>query len=150
MENNKGSIYDVEIENALNKMTDNTGFFKTYHDPQRGWMIKNRPRKMLRGTKVEINENKDNISPGIRKVLVDQSYDTAKSLTDKDKLIFRDILQKRSYYNRKPTKVASQVVIDSKYDLDNDVSRILNLDTKLMGRGIEKIIIPSIITDIYT
>ena len=34
---------------------------------------------MLRGTKVEINENNYNISPGIRKVLVDQSYDTAKS-----------------------------------------------------------------------
>ena len=38
----------------------------------------------------------------------------------------------------------------NKYDLDNDVSRILNLDTKLKGRGIEKIIIPSNIIDIYT
>ena len=35
-ENNEGVIYDAEIENALNKMSDNTGFFKTYHDPQRG------------------------------------------------------------------------------------------------------------------
>ena len=26
-ENNEGTIYDVEIENTLNKMTDNTGFF---------------------------------------------------------------------------------------------------------------------------
>ena len=43
---------------------------------------------MLRGTKVEINESKNDISPGIRKVLVDQSYDTAKSMTDKDKLFF--------------------------------------------------------------
>ena len=55
---------------------------------------------MLRGTKVEINENKHNISPGIRKVLVDQSYDTSISMTDKDQLIFRDILQKTGYYNR--------------------------------------------------
>ena len=38
----------------------------------------------------------------------------------------------------------------TKYDLDNDVMRILNLDTKLKGRGIEKIIIPSNINDIYT
>ena len=37
-----------------------------------------------------------------------------------------------------------------KYDLGKDVSRILNLDTKLKGRGIEKIIIPSTIIDIYT
>ena len=35
-ENNEGVIYDVEIENTLNKMTDNTGFFKISHDPQRG------------------------------------------------------------------------------------------------------------------
>ena len=59
------------MENTLNKMTDNTGFFKTYHDPQRGWTISNHPIKMLRGTKLEIKENKYNISPGIRKVLVD-------------------------------------------------------------------------------
>ena len=132
-------------------MKDNTGFFKTYHDPQRGWMINNHPFKMLRGTKVEINENKYNISPGIRNVLVNQSYDTAESMTDKDKLIFRDILQKTSYYKRKPTKgrlTGRDRYI--KYDLDNDVSRILNLDTKLKRNGIEKIILPSNIIDIYT
>ena len=106
---------------------------------------------MLRGTKVEINENKYNIPPGIRKVLVDQSYDTAKSMTDNDKIIFRDILQKTSYYNRKPTKGRfSGRDRYIKYDLDDDVSRVLNLDTKLKGRGIEKIIMPSNITEIYT
>ena len=150
-ENNEGTIYDVEIENTLKKMTDNTGFSKTYHDPQRGWMANNHPIKKLRVTKEDINENKYNISPGIRKVLVDQSYDTAKSMTDKDKLNFRYILQKTGYYNRKPTK--SRLTGRDryiKYDLDNDVSRILNLDTKLKGRGIEKIILPSIRTDIYT
>ena len=76
-------------------MTDNTGFFKTYHDPQRGWMINKHPIKLLRGTKVEINENKYNISPGIRKVLVDQSYDTAKSMTDKDKLFLEITYRKQ-------------------------------------------------------
>ena len=150
-ENNEGVIYDVEIENTLNKMTDNTGFFKTYHDPQRGWIINNHPIKMLRGNKVEINENKYHIPPGIRKVLVDQSYDTAKSMTDNDKLIFRDILRKTGYYNRKPTndrlKGRDRY---NKYELDTDVSRILNLDTKLKCRGVEKIIIPSNIIDIYT
>ena len=108
---------------------------------------------MLRGTKVEINENNYKISPGIRKVLGDQSYDTAKSMTDKDKQIFRDILQKTGYQNqnRKPTKshlTGRDRYI--KYDPDNNFSRILKIDTKLKGRGIEKIIIPSIITDIYT
>ena len=144
-------IYDVEIENTLNKMTDNTGFFKTYHDPQHGWMINNHPIKMLKGTKVEINKKKYNISPGIRNVLVDQSYDSAKSMTDNDKLIFRDILQKTGYYNRKPTKgrlTGRDRYI--KYELDNDVSRIMDLNTKLKGKGIEKIIIPTHIIDIYT
>ena len=37
-----------------------------------------------------------------------------------------------------------------KIDLDNDVRRILNLDGKLKGRGIEKITTPSNIIDIYT
>ena len=72
-------------------------------------------------------------------------------MTDKDKLIFRDISQKTGYYNRKPTKgrlTGRDRYI--KYNLDNDVSRILNLDSKLKGRGVEKIIIPSKIIDIYT
>ena len=151
IENIEGTIYDVEIENTLNKTTDNTGFFKTYPDSQRGWMINNHPIKMLRGNKVEINENKYKISPGFRKVLVNQSHDTAESMTDKDKLIFRNILQKTCYYNRKPTKgrlTGRDRYI--KFDLDNDVSRFLNLDTKLKGGGVEKIIIPSNIIDIYT
>ena len=37
-----------------------------------------------------------------------------------------------------------------RYELDNEVRRILNLDKKLKERGIEKIIIPSNIIDIYT
>ena len=72
-------------------------------------------------------------------------------MTDKDKLIFRDILQKTGYYNRKPRK--SQLTGRDryiKYDHDNDVSRILNSDIKLEGRGAEKLIIPSNIIDIYT
>ena len=114
-------------------------------------MINNYPFKMLRGTKVEINEKKYEISPGVRNVLVDQSNDTAKSMTDRDKSIFRDFLQKTGYYNRKPTKGRLKSRDKRiKFDLDNDISQILNLDTKLKGRGIEKIIIPSMISDIYT
>ena len=45
IENNEGTVHDVELETTLNKMTDNTGFFKTYHDPQPGWMINNHRNK---------------------------------------------------------------------------------------------------------
>ena len=37
-----------------------------------------------------------------------------------------------------------------KNDIDNDVRRILKLDTNLKGRGIETIVIPSKISEIYT
>ena len=37
-----------------------------------------------------------------------------------------------------------------KHNLDDDVSRILNLDTKLKGRGFDKTIIHSNIFNIYT
>ena len=51
IENNEGSIYDVELENTLKNMEkDNTGICKTHLDPQRGWMLNNYPFKTPRGT----------------------------------------------------------------------------------------------------
>ena len=49
-------------------MTDNTEFFKTYYDKQRGWMLNNYAIRMLRGTEVKINDKEYNITPGIQKV----------------------------------------------------------------------------------
>ena len=67
-----------------------------------------------------------------------------------DKVDFRDMIQKNIYYDRIPTK-GRKSSRDSyiKNDLDNDVRRSLNLDTKLSGKGV-KIITPSNIIDIYT
>ena len=53
-------------------------------------------------------------------------------MNDKDKIVFRDMLQKTNYYNRIPTK--ERMSGRDKYfknDLDNDVRRILFLDTKI-------------------
>ena len=151
IEDNEGSVHAVELENTLDKMTDNTGFSKTHHDPQRGWMINNHHIKISKGISIKINENKYNITPGLQKVFTDHSYDTAKSMTDTEKLVFRYILKKTSYYNRKLTKGRlSGRDRYIKYDLDNDVARIMDSDIKLKGRGVEKIIIPSNIIDIYT
>ena len=94
IENDDGVIYDVELENTLNRMKDNTGFFETHHDPQRGWLLNNCPNKMLRGTKVKINETKYNITPGLQKVFTNHSYETAKSMNDIEKLVSGDFLQK--------------------------------------------------------
>ena len=89
--------------------------------------MNNHLNKILRGTKVKINENKSDISPSIQKVFTDTSYDTAKSMTDKEKIVFRDILEKTNYYNRIPTKGRlSERDRFIKHELLNDVIRILN------------------------
>ena len=145
IEDNEERIYDVQLENTLNKMEDNTGFFKTHYDRQRGWMLNNLPIKSSGGTEVEINDNKYNITPGLQKVFTDKTYKTAKSMNDNDKIVFRDIILKTGYYNRIPSK--GRMSGRDNYiqnDLDNDVARILNLDIKpkLNGKGVEKTIIP--------
>ena len=72
-------------------------------------------------------------------------------MNDTEKVVFRDILRKTGYYNSKPTNGRmSGRDRYIKYVLDIDVIKTLNLDTKLKGRGIQKIIIPCNITDIYT
>ena len=127
-----------------------TGFFETYHDPQRGWMLSNYLKKMLRASVVKIHDKQYNIAPGNQKVITDTSYNTAKSMSDMEKLVFRDILRKTDYYKRQPTK--SRMSGRDRYikiDLDNDVRKILNLDTKIKGKVFEKIVMTSNIIDIY-
>ena len=104
IENNESEVYDVELENTLNKMKDNTGFFKTHYDPQRGWMMNNYPIKTSGGTNVKISGNKYDITQGLRNVFTDSKNETAKSMSDTEKVDFKDILSKRNYYNRKLTK----------------------------------------------
>ena len=95
MKKNEGAIYDVEFEETLKNMEkDNTGFFKTKHDPEHGWMLNNQPMKKLLGTEVEINGNKKNTTPGLQKVLTDKTFETAKSMKKMEKIVFRDILKK--------------------------------------------------------
>ena len=157
VENKEGSVYAVELENTLNKMTDNNGFFKIHYDQQQGWMMNNIPIKSTGGTEVKIKDNKYNITPGLQKVFTDKTYETAKSMNDNEKVVFGDILLKTHYYKRIPSK--GRMSGRDRYinnELDNDVARILNLDTKpktkpkFKGKGVEKNIIPSNIVDIYT
>ena len=114
-------------------------------------MINSHPIKTSKGTSVKINEKKYNITPGLQKVFTDHSYDTAKSMSDEDKVIFRDILVKTGYYKHKPGKGRMQGRDRYiRYELDNDVVRIMGFNTRLKGKGIEKIIIPSNIIVIYS
>ena len=151
IEDNKGSVYSVELENTLNKMVDNTGFFKTHFDQQRGWVMNNIPIKSPGGTKIQIYENEYDLTKGIRNVLTKKTYNSTKSLNNNEKVVLRDFLGKTGYYTRKPTKGKPSGLDNyNKNELDDVVRKILDLDTKLKGRGVEKIIIPSNIIDIYT
>ena len=73
IENNEGNIYDVELENTLNKMKDNTGFFKTQLKPLSGWILNNFSIGTPGGTEVEISGNKYVITPGFKKYLLIQN-----------------------------------------------------------------------------
>ena len=151
IEDNEGSVYSVEIENTLNKMADNTGYFKTHYDQQRGWMLNKIPIKSPGGTKIQIYEDQYDLTKGIRNVLTEKTSKSIKSLNDNEKVVLRDFLSKIGYYNRKPSKGAPSGLDNYiKNELDDDVRKILDLVTKLKGRGVEKIIIPSNIIDIYT
>ena len=112
IEYNGGVIYDVELENTILNMRDNTGLFKTHYDPQRGWTLKSYPIKMVLGTKAEVNVEEYNITPGIQKVLTDSSYNSAKAMSDTEKLVFGDILQKINFLSVYQQKVVCLVVID--------------------------------------
>ena len=149
--NKERNIYDVELENTLNKMKDKTGFFKTQHKPLRGWILNSFSIGTPGGTEVGISFNKYDITPGLQKLFTDTKFENAKSMSDTEKVVFGDMLSKTGYYNRKPIKSRmSGRDRYIKYDLDNDVRTILNLEKKLKGRRVEKIFITSNIIDFYT
>ena len=132
-------------------MLDKTGFFKTHYDQQRGWMINNIPITSFGGTRIEVDESEYDLTKGIRNVLTNKTYKTAKSLNDNEKVVLRDFLSRTGYYTRKPTKGKPSGINNYiKNELDDDVRKILDLGNKLKGKGVEKIIIPSNIIDIYS
>ena len=99
--------------------------------------MNNDPIKTPGGTIVKISGNKYDITPGLQKFFTDTIYETAKSMTDTEKVVFKHMVSKTKYYSRKFTK--RKMSVRHRYiknDLDNDVIGILNLDTKLKGRGI--------------
>ena len=104
IENDEGVIYDVELENTKKNLRDNTGFFKTYDDPEHGWMFINYPIKLLVGTGVQINDLQNKITAGIQKFFTNSTYNTIKSMNVNGKRVFKDILQKTVCYNRIPPK----------------------------------------------
>ena len=124
-------------------MTTNTGFFKTYYDRDRGWMWNGHPIEMISGTKVEVNDKKFNITPGIQKVLTDLSNIPLKKLNNKDNEIFIIFLDNLGFENYEALRGESK---SGRYKQSKSNFKKHNLK----GRGFVKFIIPSNMIDIYT
>ena len=75
-------------------------------------MVKSYPTKPLRGTEVEINGNKYNITPGLQKVFTERTYQSANSMNDTIKLFLEISYRKLVIIIVNLQKVVYQIVID--------------------------------------
>ena len=108
VENNEGVIYDVELENTLNNMKNNAGFFKI-EERDNGHVFWNGfPVEKKGGNKIKNNENVFDITRGIQKVLTDTSNIPIKKLNDQDGEIFNKILESLDFKNYKPVRGESK------------------------------------------
>ena len=138
-------------------MKDNVGFFQTIERDNgyvywNGFLV-----EKIGGNKIKLNNKEFDITKGIQNALTNKTYDVANSMNDDEKVVFRIILQTINYNNhqrKKGAKSGRDKYIENK--LDDDVRKIITSNTKtktklkLKGKGVEEIIIPSNIIDIYT
>ena len=108
VENNEGVIYDVELENTLNKMKNNAGFFKKEERDNGDVFWNGFPVEKIVGNKIKINENIFDITRGIQKALTDTSNIPIKKLNDQDGEIFNNILESLDFENYKPVRGESK------------------------------------------
>ena len=142
VENNEGVIYDVELENTLNNMKNNAGFFKIEERDNGDVFWNGFPVEKIGGNKIKINENVFDITRGIQKVLIDTSNIPIKKLNDQDRETYNNILESLDFKNYKPVRGESK---SGRYKQSKSNFNKHNLE----GQGV-KIIIPSSIIDIYT
>ena len=135
--------YNDYLENTLNKMQNNVGLFNIEKRDNGELFWNGFPVEKMGGNKIKIDEKIIDITPGIQKVLTDKTNIALKQLNDEDRDIFTKILENLNFENYKPLRGESK---SGRYKQSkNDFNK-----HDLKGRGIEKIIIPSNIIDIYT
>ena len=137
-----GVIYETSLENTLNKMKENIGFFNIEERDNGDIFWNGIPVEKVGGNKIKINENVFDITQGIQKVLTDTSNIPIKKLNDQDRVIFINILDSLDFKNYKPVRGESK---SGRYKLSKSNFKKHNLE----GEGV-KIIIPSNIIDIYS
>ena len=118
------------------------GFFKIREkDGQRYWNGK--PVNISGDTRINIEGENFNITPNLQKVFTDTTDKSLKNLNKKENRTYKKLLNTLNYENYRP-KYGE--VNSGRY---KDTKNILK-PNNLQGKGIEKIIIPSNIIDIYT
>ena len=123
-------------------MKENIGFFNIEERDNGDIFWNGIPVEKVAGNKIKINENVFDITQGIQKVLTDTSNIPIKKLNDQDRVIFNNILECLDIKNYKPVRGESK---SGRYTLSKSNFKKHNLE----GEGV-KIIIPSIIIDIYS
>ena len=138
-----GVLYDVSLENTLTNMKDKEkGFFKiTEENGQRFWNGK--PVNISGDSRIEIDGINFNITPDLQNVFTDTTGKSLEKLNKKENRTYKKLLDTLNYknYKHKPGEKNSGRYKNTKNIL---------IPNNLQGRGIEKIIIPNNIIDIYT
>ena len=138
-----GVLYDVSLENTLTNMKDKEkGFFKiTEENGQRFWNGK--PVNISGDSRIEIDGINFNITPDLQNVFTDTTGKSLEKLNKKENRTYKKLLDTLNYknYKHKPGEKNS-----GRYKNTKNILIPINLQ----GRGIEKIIIPNNIIDIYT
>ena len=135
-----GVIYDTSLENTLSNMKNQKGFFNI--EDKKGDIFWNGfPVETLGGYKLENNEVIYNISDSLQKVITITANLPLKKLIDIDKEIYNNILKNLDFENYQTIRGETKSV-RYKYSETNFKG--------LKNQGIDKIIIPSKIFDIYS
>ena len=139
-----GILYDVSLENTLTNMKDKPkGFFKIEEDEngQRLWI--ELPVEISGDSRIEIKGKDFNITPNLQNVFTDTSGKSLKKLDKMEIITYKQLLKSLNYKNYKPKFGENK---SERYKNTENILTPINLQ----GRGIEKIIIPSNIIDIYS
>ena len=128
-----GIIYETSLENTLNSMKNNIGFFNIEERENDDIFWTGFPVEKIGGNKLKINENIFDITPGLQKVLTDTSNLPLKKLNDQDREIFINILESLNFEKYKAIRDESKSgrykqhkINFEKRDLEGQEKNLLN------------------------
>ena len=119
------------------------GFFKIIKDKNGQSFLNGIPVELSSDSRIEIKGKDFNITPNLQNVFTDTTGISLKKLDETETLTYKQLLKTLNYKNY---EYKSGEMNSGRYKNTKNILIPINLQ----GRGIEKIIIPSNIIDIYT